>query len=72
MPTKRKVMIMNFIQSIGPGESKEVMQVYVYGPTNRSDEGIVGHDMRCRPVRLGPGDYTFVCSPEQLEDAKDC
>lgn len=59
--------IMNFVQSIGP-DGKEVEQVYVYGPTTRSDEGEVGRDMRCRPVRLGAGEYTFVCAPDQLEE----
>lgn len=59
--------IMNFIQSWGPGGTKEVEQVYVYGTTKRRDEGIIGHDVCCRPVRLGPGDYTFVCAPDSLE-----
>jgi len=56
-----------FIQSRGPGGMVEFEEVYVYGPTHRSDEGIVGHDLRMRPMRLGPGDYTFVGSPDDVE-----
>ena len=44
--------------------------VYVLGRCTRSDEGRVGRDVRCRPVRLGPGEYTFVCAPDSLEDAQ--
>lgn len=56
-----------FIQSRGPGDRIEFEEVYVYGPTRRRDEGIVGHDLRMRPTRLGPGEYTFVASPEDVE-----
>lgn len=56
-----------FIQSRGPGGIVEFEEVYVYGPTRRHDEGIVGHDLRMRPTRLGPGDYTFVASPDNVE-----
>jgi len=56
-----------FIQSRGPGDSVEFEEVYVYGPTRRSDEGIVGHDLQMRPTRLGPGDYTFVGSPDDVK-----
>lgn len=59
-----------FIQSRGPGDRVEFEEVYVYGPTRRSDEGIVGHDLRMRPTRLGPGDYTFVASPDDVEWTK--
>jgi hypothetical protein len=56
-----------FIQSRGPGDRIAFEKVYVYGPTRRSDEGIVGHDLRMRPTRLGLGDYTFVASPDDVE-----
>lgn len=59
--------IMNFIQSWS-SEGKELEPVFTYGATDIADEGIVGHDIRCRPVRLGKGEYTFVCSPDQLEE----
>jgi len=55
------------IQSRGPGDKVEFEEVYVYGPTRRSDEGIVGRDLRMRPMRLGPGDYTFVGHPDDVE-----
>jgi hypothetical protein len=43
--------------------------VYVFGPTQRADEGIVGYDVKCRPVRLGKGPYTFVCNPDDLKES---
>jgi hypothetical protein len=42
--------------------------VYVLGTTRRADEGIVGHDLRVRPLRLGKGAYTMVVSPDDVED----
>ncbi len=42
-----------FIQSRGPGGVVEFEEVYVYGPTRRSDEGIVGHKAIC--WYSGPG-----------------
>lgn len=68
MRTTKTPKIMNFIQSWNCDGTKDVEQVYVYGPTNRRDEGMPGHDMRCRPVRLGAGAYTFVCAPDSLEE----
>lgn len=58
----------NWIRSVGPGDSRELEEVYVYGPTTRRDEGIVGHDLRVRPTRLGPGEYTMVVSPDSIEE----
>jgi hypothetical protein len=40
--------------------------VYVLGTTTRADEGIVGHDLRVRPVRLGKGPYTVVVDPDDV------
>ena len=56
-----------FIFSRSPGDSVKFEEVFVYGPTYRSNEGAVGHDLRMRPTRLGPGDYTFVGSPNDVE-----
>lgn len=42
--------------------------VYVLGKCKRRDEGIIGHDVQCRPVRLGEGEYTFVTAPDCLDD----
>lgn len=36
---------------------------YYLGRCDRPDEGIVRHDVKLRPVRLGPGEYTFVGNP---------
>lgn len=40
--------------------------VYVLGTTTRADEGLVGHDLRVRPVRLGKGPYTTVVAPDDV------
>lgn len=58
----------NWIRSVGPGDTRDLVEVYVYGPTTRSDEGIVGRDLRVRPARLGPGEYTMVVSPDSIEE----
>src|SRR4029077_7538126 len=68
--TSKQPKIGYFIQSRGPGDRVEFEEVYVYGPTRRSDEGIVGHDLRMRPKRLGPGNYTFAGSPDDVEWTK--
>ncbi|HSX22542.1 MAG TPA: hypothetical protein VLE97_07200 [Gaiellaceae bacterium] len=52
----------------GPRSSWDVVPVYVLGTTTRADEGIVGHDLRVRPLRLGKGSYTMVVSPDDVED----
>ena len=40
---------------------------YYLGRCDREDEGIVGHDVKLRPTRLGPGEYTFVGAPDAAE-----
>jgi hypothetical protein len=42
--------------------------VYVLGTTTRADEGIVGYDLRVRPVRLGKGPYTTVVDPDDVRE----
>jgi hypothetical protein len=49
------------------GGSRDSEAVYVLGTTTRADEGLVGHDLRVRPVRLGEGDYTMVVSPDDVK-----
>jgi hypothetical protein len=46
--------------------------MYYKGRCDRADEGRVGRDIKARPVRLGPGEYTatygaldFKLSPEE-------
>ena len=65
MSTKPKIA--NWIRAIGP-DGKDAVEVYVLGKCRRSDEGIVGHDVRVRPTRLGPGEYTMVVSPDSIEE----
>jgi len=43
---------------------------YVLGLCRRKDEGRIGYDVQYRPVRLGLGEYTFVCAPDSLEDTQ--
>ena len=68
MPYSRILGIANWVRSIGPGDQRDLVEVYVYGPTDRDDEGIPGHDVRVRPTSLGRGDYTMVVSPDAIEE----
>jgi hypothetical protein len=52
----------------GPRSSWDVEPIYVLGTTTRADEGLVGHDLRVRPLRLGKGPYTVVVAPDDVED----
>ena len=62
-----KPRLANWIRSIGPGNTRDLVEVWVYGPTRRKDEGQVGHDLRVRPTSLGPGEYTMVVAPDTIE-----
>jgi hypothetical protein len=63
----KKPKIAYWIRSRGVG-GKDAVPVYVYGTCRRADEGIVGHDLRVRPLRLGKGPYTMVVSPDDVEE----
>lgn len=63
MPQKK----MCYVQSVGPGPKREIVEVYVYGGPTRKDEGDHRLDMRIRPTRLGPGPYTSVVARDMLE-----
>lgn len=68
-PNKTSSQIGYWIRSRGgPRSSWDIVPVYVLGTTTREDEGIVGHDLRVRPLRLGKGAYTMVVSPDDVED----
>jgi len=67
--TKKYPYIGYFIRTRGgPRSEWDIVPVYVLGTTTRADEGIVGHDLRVRPLRLGKGPYTTVVSPDDVED----
>ena len=61
---------MCWVQAYGPS-GKETVEVFTYGRTRRSDAGVVGHDVRVRPTRLGKGSYTMVVNPDALEPCAD-
>jgi hypothetical protein len=65
---KKYPYIAYWIRSRGPGSQRDSVPIYVLGTTSRTDEGIVGHDLRVRPLRLGKGSYTMVVSPDDVED----
>lgn len=65
---KKHPYIAYWIRSRGPGSQRDSVPIYVLGTTTRADEGIVGHDLRVRPLRLGKGSYTMVVSPDDVED----
>lgn len=65
--TRRKYpYVAYWVHSRGLG-GRQSEPVYVLGTTTRPDEGIVGHDLRVRPLRLGKGSYTTVVSPDDVE-----
>lgn len=63
---RKKPFVACWVRGHGPS-GKDLVEVFVYGPTRRADEGIVGHDLKVRPTRLGPGPYTAVVSPDAIE-----
>jgi hypothetical protein len=63
----KKPTIAYWIRSRDAG-GKVVEPVYVYGTCRRADEGMVGYDLRVRPLRLGKGPYTMVVSPDDIEE----
>lgn len=63
----KKPHIAYWIRSRGVG-GRDAVPVYVLGTCRRADEGIVGHDLRVRPLRLGKGPYTMVVSPDDVEE----
>ena len=65
---KKYPYIAYWIRSRGPGSQRDSVPIYVLGTTTRADEGIVGYDLRVRPLRLGKGSYTTVVSPDAVED----
>jgi hypothetical protein len=64
---KKYPYIAYWVHTRGRG-GRESEAIYVLGTTTRADEGIVGHDLRVRPLRLGKGPYTMVVSPDDVED----
>lgn len=50
--------IVFWVRSVGPGDTKDRVPMYYKGRCQRADEGIVGYDIRARPVTLGEGPYT--------------
>ena len=55
-----------WIHTYSSRHGREFEPVYVLGTVDRPEEGIVGYDLRARPVRLGEGAYTMVISPEDV------
>ena len=55
-----------WIHTYSSRTGREFEPVYVLGTTDRPDEGIVGYDLRARPVRLGEGKYTLIISPKDV------
>ena len=64
---KKYPYIAYWIRSRGLG-GRDSVPIYVLGTTTRADEGLVGHDLRARPLRLGKGSYTMVVSPDDVEE----
>lgn len=64
---KKYPYIAYWIRSRGVG-GRDSVPVYVLGTCRRADEGIVGDDLRIRPLRLGKGTYTAVVAADDVED----
>lgn len=63
---KKYPYIAYWVHTRGHG-GRESEAIYVLGTTTRADEGLIGHDLRARPLRLGKGTYTMVISPDDVE-----
>lgn len=56
----RKGDLIYWVRSIGPGKKTDLVPMYFCGRLTRdTDEGARG-DVKARPEKLGPGDYTAV------------
>ncbi len=60
-------LVIYWVRSIGP-DGKDRVPMYYKGRCDRSDEGIVGRDIKARPVSLGEGDYTATYGGGDFED----
>lgn len=59
--------VVYWVRSRGPGNVKDRVPMYYRGLCRRADEGIVGEDIRVRPVWLGKGAYTCTVSADDIE-----
>ena len=58
--------IINWVRSTGP-DGKEVIPMYYCGRWNRDcADGLKG-DIKARPVKLGPGEFTATYGPSDFE-----
>lgn len=56
----------HWLRGTGLGGDDVVHMTYK-GKCNRSDEGQVGFDVRVRPTKLGPGEYTCTIGGGDIE-----
>lgn len=61
--------IIYWIRSDGP-EGEDLVEMYYKGRCTNPAEGRVGHDVKCRPVALGPGEYTGVVGGSDVRWSK--
>jgi hypothetical protein len=59
--------IIYWVRSVGPDGTDRV-PMYYKGRCDRADEGQVGFDVKCRPVSLGPGEYTVTVGGDAIEE----
>lgn len=67
MTKKPRIKKMCWVRATGGGAEDDLVEVYVYPGKPRRDEGDPVLDVRVRPVRLGPGAYTYVVSRDTLK-----
>ena len=62
--------IIYWVRSSGP-EGKDRVPMYYKGRCDARDEGRIYHDIKARPVSLGPGKYTGVYGETDFEYEDD-
>ena len=59
-----------WVRGVGPS-GEDIVPMYYKGRCDRSDEGVIGFDVRVRPVHLGPGDYTCTVGGDAVRLPKE-
>lgn len=58
--------VIEWVRGVGPGPVEDIIPVCYKGQCDRADEGLVGFDVRVRPVHLGPGEHTCTVSGDAV------
>ena len=63
--------IIEWVRSVGPS-GEDVVLMYYKGRCDNADEGMIGYDVKVRPVNLGDGPYTCTVGGGDVRPHLDC